>query len=75
MTLTHLNFLLGHPVHKSLTDINYEICVTVTIGIIKKIIINAFTNFFFVRHSEFENFFLCERILINVTTCQNETSS
>jgi hypothetical protein len=46
MTLTHLNFLLGHPVHKSLTDINYEICVTVTIGIIKKIIINAFTNFF-----------------------------
>jgi hypothetical protein len=31
--------------------------------------------FFFVRHSEFENFLLCERILINVTTCQNETSS
>jgi hypothetical protein len=30
MSLTHLNFLLGHPVHKSLTDINYEICVTVT---------------------------------------------
>jgi hypothetical protein len=25
--------------------------------------------------SEFENFLLCERILINVTTCQNETSS
>jgi hypothetical protein len=25
--------------------------------------------------SEFENFPLCERILINVTTCQNETSS
>jgi hypothetical protein len=24
--------------------------------------------------SEFENFLLCERILINVTTCQNETS-
>jgi hypothetical protein len=23
--------------------------------------------------SEFENFLLCERILINVTTCQNET--
>jgi hypothetical protein len=31
--------------------------------------------FFFVRHSEFENFLLCERILINVTTCQNEMSS
>jgi hypothetical protein len=31
---------------------------------------------FFVRTlSEFENFLLCERILINVTTCQNETSS
>jgi hypothetical protein len=30
--------------------------------------------FFFVRQcSEFENFLLCERILINVTTCQNET--
>jgi hypothetical protein len=25
--------------------------------------------------SDFENCFLCERILINVTTCQNETSS
>jgi hypothetical protein len=25
--------------------------------------------------SEFGNFLLCERILINVTTCQNETSS
>jgi hypothetical protein len=25
--------------------------------------------------SEFENFLLCERILLNVTTCQNETSS
>jgi hypothetical protein len=25
--------------------------------------------------SEFENFLLCERILINVTTCQNETSN
>jgi hypothetical protein len=25
--------------------------------------------------SEFENFLLCERILINVTTCQNEMSS
>jgi hypothetical protein len=26
--------------------------------------------FFFLRHSEFENFLLCERILINVATCQ-----
>jgi hypothetical protein len=25
--------------------------------------------------SAFENFLLCERILINVTTCQNQTSS
>jgi hypothetical protein len=25
--------------------------------------------------SEFENFLLCEQILINVTTCQNETSN
>jgi hypothetical protein len=25
--------------------------------------------------SEFENFLLCGRILINLTTCQNETSS
>jgi hypothetical protein len=25
--------------------------------------------------SEFENFLLCERILINLTTCQNKTSS
>jgi hypothetical protein len=25
--------------------------------------------------SEFENFLLCERILINVTTCQNEMYS
>jgi hypothetical protein len=25
--------------------------------------------------SEFENFLLCERILINVTTCQNERST
>jgi hypothetical protein len=24
--------------------------------------------------AEFEHFLLCERILINVTTCQNETS-
>jgi hypothetical protein len=29
------------------------------------------TKFFVL--SEFENFLLCERILINVTTCQNET--
>jgi hypothetical protein len=31
--------------------------------------------FFCLTLSEFENFLLCERILINVTTCQNETSS
>jgi hypothetical protein len=34
------------------------------------------TTFFFRSTlSEFENFLLCERILINVTICQNETSS
>jgi hypothetical protein len=31
--------------------------------------------FFCSALSEFENFRLCERILINLTTCQNETSS
>jgi hypothetical protein len=31
--------------------------------------------FFCSTLSEFENFLLCERILINVTTCQNKTSS
>jgi hypothetical protein len=31
------------------------------------------TIFFSSALSEFENFFLCERILINVTTCQNQT--
>jgi hypothetical protein len=31
--------------------------------------------FFCSTLSEFENFLLCERILINVITCQNETSS
>jgi hypothetical protein len=31
--------------------------------------------FFCSTLSEFENFRLCERILINLTTCQNETSS
>jgi hypothetical protein len=35
-----------------------------------------FKKFFFCSTlSEFGNFLLCERILINVTTCQNETSS
>jgi hypothetical protein len=32
-------------------------------------------SFFCSTLSEFENFLLCERILINITTCQNETSS
>jgi hypothetical protein len=33
-------------------------------------------HFFFCSTlSEFANFLLCERILINVTTCQNETSN
>jgi hypothetical protein len=35
-----------------------------------------FENLFFCSTlSEFENFLLCERILMNLTTCQNETSS
>jgi hypothetical protein len=38
-------------------------------------IIKGFYNFvFWSTLSEFENFLLCERILINVTTCQNETN-
>jgi hypothetical protein len=32
-------------------------------------------DIFFSRLTQFENFLLCERILINVTTCQKETSS
>jgi hypothetical protein len=40
------------------------------------IFLNKLLNFFFCSTlSEFENFLLCERILINLTTCQNETSS
>jgi hypothetical protein len=34
-----------------------------------------FIIFFCSTLSEFESFLLCERILINLTTCQNETSS
>jgi hypothetical protein len=30
---------------------------------------------FYSTLAEFEDFFLCERILINVTTCQSETLS
>jgi hypothetical protein len=37
--------------------------------------INTETNFFGSTLSKFENFLLCERILINVTIYQNETSS
>jgi hypothetical protein len=32
-------------------------------------------SFFCSTLPEFENYLLCERILINITTCQNETSS
>jgi hypothetical protein len=35
----------------------------------------SFKIFFCSTLSEFENFLLCERILINVINCQNETSS
>jgi hypothetical protein len=41
----------------------------------QKVSLDTLIFFFFVRQSEFENFLLCERILINVTTCQNETSA
>jgi hypothetical protein len=34
-----------------------------------------FKYFFCSTLSEFENFLLCERILVNLTTCQNKTSS
>jgi hypothetical protein len=44
-----------------------------TTGILKPGTIS--NDFFCSTLSEFENFLLCERILINVTTCQNETSS
>jgi hypothetical protein len=38
--------------------------------------INFPENYFFCSTlSKFEKFLLCERISINVTTCQNETSS
>jgi hypothetical protein len=43
-----------------------------TILIFKKLLEKGF---FCSILSEFENFLLCERILINVTTCQNKTSS
>jgi hypothetical protein len=36
---------------------------------------NKRKQFFYSTLSEFENVLLCERILINLTTCQNETSS
>jgi hypothetical protein len=32
-------------------------------------------NLFCATLSEFKNFLLCERILINLITCQNETSN
>jgi hypothetical protein len=35
----------------------------------------SINRFFCSTLLEFENFLLCERILINMTTCQNETSS
>jgi hypothetical protein len=38
-------------------------------------VIVVYNLFFWSTLSEFENFLLCERILINVTTCQNERSS
>jgi hypothetical protein len=38
-------------------------------------VIVVYNLFFCSTLSEFENFLLCERILINVTTCQNERLS
>jgi hypothetical protein len=55
-------------------------CLLFSIVVVKKktfkLCIKLRLNHFFCSTlSEFENFLLCERILINVTTCQNETSS
>jgi hypothetical protein len=45
-------------------------------AVTKSILENVINIVFFCSTlSEFENFLLCERILINLTTCQNETSS
>jgi hypothetical protein len=46
-------------------EVGYEILETA----------NLINLFFCSTLSEFENFLLCERILMNLTTCQNETSS
>jgi hypothetical protein len=59
---------------------NYHQVVNVTAHrtLLTDIILLVFlvqNKFFYSTLSEFENFLLCERILINVTTCQNETSS
>jgi hypothetical protein len=58
---------------------NYHQVVNVTAHrtLLTDIILLVFlqNNFFYSTLSEFENFLLCERTLINVTTCQNETSS
>jgi hypothetical protein len=45
-------------------------------AVTKSILENVINIVFFCSTlSEFENFLLCERILINLTTCQIETSS
>jgi predicted transcriptional regulator len=63
---------------KTIDELNkFQIHINNTIKIVNKAIKNKLhkNNVFCSTLSEFENFLLCERILINVTTCLNETSS
>jgi hypothetical protein len=53
----------------------WQLCGWGRVDICMTFHMRAFDFFFCSTVSEFENFLLCERILINVTTCQNEMSS
>jgi hypothetical protein len=57
----HSRFKLAHSCHKE-PNLHTKL-------------VKSLKNIFCLTLSEFENFPLCERILINLTTCQNETSS
>jgi hypothetical protein len=82
--LSYLNVVVVHCIHFSISPSDsvhlgrlFHKCRAFRDSMLIIIVSNVSNNnmYFFVRHSEFENFLLCERILINVTTCQNETSS
>jgi hypothetical protein len=69
-------------IYKSIILPHFDFCASVLYLMDKtKIVLQKLQNrgmriiLFCSTLSEFENFLLCERILINVTTCQNETSS